>query len=120
MAKKLGPGVRVVLFIVMGVTRVVAAGERIDPTTAKAGETGDLLFYDVRPLGVEGQGWGDVESPFDRLPAKAKDVVRPAVWKLSQHSAGLCVRFTTDATTIHARWTVTNPELAMRHMPATG
>ena len=42
------------------------------------------------------------------------------MWDLSRHSTGLCVRFVTDATAIHARWTVTNKNLAMPHMPATG
>src|SRR5688500_9383506 len=120
MVKKRGRGVWVVLLVVLGISRVEAAEEPLDPATAKAGQTGDVLFYDVRPLGVEGQGWSEVEAPFDRLPATAKDVVRAAVWKLARHSAGLCVRFATDATTIHARWTLTDPDLAMRHMPATG
>jgi hypothetical protein len=80
----------------------------------------DVVFTDVRTLGVEGQGWTDVDSPFDRLPKKAKDVVRPAIWKLQRDSAGLSVRFVSDATAIDARWTLTKPELAMKHMPATG
>ncbi len=42
------------------------------------------------------------------------------MWGLSQHSAGLCVRFVTDAANIQARWTVTSDRLAMPHMPATG
>src|SRR5215475_5218242 len=67
----------------------------IDPSAAKA--DGDTLWYDVRSLGVEGQGWKDVKAPFDRLPAKAEEMVRKEVWGLSRHSAGLCVRFVTDA-----------------------
>ena len=42
-----------------------------------------------------------------RLPAKAEGVVRKPVWDLSRNSAGLCVRFVTDATEIHARWALT-------------
>ena len=97
-----------------------SADEAIAPSTAKPDEKGEVLYYDVRPLGIEGQGWADVESPFDRLPTNAKPRVRPDVWKLGRHSAGLCVRFDSDATAIHARWTLTSPEMAMRHMPATG
>lgn len=95
-------------------------GEIIGPGGAKPDESGEVLFYDVRPLRIEGQGWAAVEAPFDRLPAKAKSLVRPDVWRLGRHSAGLCVRFVSDATSIHARWTLTSGELAMRHMPATG
>lgn len=97
-----------------------AAGPTIDPSTAKPNEKGDLLWYDVRPLGVEGQGWTDTKAVFDRLPAKAEKRVRPPVWSLSRDSTGLCVRFVTDSPTISARWTVTDKNLAMPHMPASG
>ena len=79
-----------------------------------------VQWTDLRQLGIEGQGWKETEAPFDRLPARAKGVVRSAVWDLSRHSAGLHARFVTDATTIHARWSVTSPNLAMNHMAATG
>lgn len=77
-------------------------------------------WRDVRTLAVEGQGWTETKSPFDRLPAKAEGKVRGAVWGLSRHSAGIAVRLVTDATTIKARWTLTSANLAMPHMPATG
>jgi hypothetical protein len=92
--------------------------DSIDPAKAKAEK--DLLWYDVRLLGIEGQAWTETKMPFDRLPAKAEKLVRPPVWSLSRHSAGLSVRFQSDATTIRARWTLTNKNLAMPHMPATG
>ncbi len=79
-----------------------------------------LAWTDVRTLGLEGQGWTDTKAPFDRFPAKAEGVVRDAVWSLSRHSAGLAVRFVTDATEIHARWVLTSANLAMPHMAATG
>ena len=83
-------------------------------------EQASIRWYDIRQLGVEGQGWTDNKSPYDRLPAKAEGKVRDAVWNLSRDSAGMCVRFQTDAETIHARWTLTKANLAMPHMPATG
>src|SRR5262249_22186031 len=57
---------------------------------------------------------------YDRLPARTEGVVRGPVWELSRQAAGLCVRFLTDATSVHARWTLTSDKLAMPHMPATG
>jgi hypothetical protein len=57
---------------------------------------------------------------FDRLPVRADGVVRPPVWNLSRNSAGMCVRFVSDANAIQARWTLTSKNLAMPHMPATG
>ncbi len=79
-----------------------------------------IRWFDIRQLGVEGQGWTETKSPYDRLPAKAEGKVREAVWGLSRDSAGMCVRFVTEATTIHARWTLTKSNLAMPHMAATG
>ena len=77
-------------------------------------------WQDVRDLTIEGKGWTDTKVFFDRLPAKAEGVVRGEVWNLSRDSAGLCVRFATDASTISARWSLTSTRLAMPHMPATG
>src|SRR5262245_50448519 len=99
---------------------IFAADPVIDPSTAKVDPATGVHWYDIRPLGIEGQGWADTKAPFDRLPAKAEKTARPPVWNLSRNSTGLCVRFVTDATTIHARWTVTSKNLAMPHMPATG
>jgi len=94
--------------------------DTIDPKTAKSEGEPPTLWYDVRSLGLEGQGWTDTKSPFDRLPAKAEKLVRPEVWGLSQQAAGLCVRFVTDAKALQVRWTLTNKRLEMPHMPATG
>ena len=79
-----------------------------------------VLWYDIKPLGVEGRGWNDTETFYDRLPSKAKGVVRDPVWGLSKNSAGMSVRFVTDATTIAARWKLRSTSLALPHMPATG
>ena len=79
-----------------------------------------LVWRDIVELGIENQGWKDAATPFDRLPARAEGVVRDPVWRLSQDSAGLCVRFVTDAPAISARWTLRDGGIAMDHMPATG
>lgn len=79
-----------------------------------------LRWADVRDWGVEGRAFHDTEAFYDRLPSRAKGVVRDAVWNLSRHSAGMMVRFRTDATEIHADYAVTSANLAMPHMPATG
>ena len=79
-----------------------------------------LAWYNVRHWHVEGRAWRDTERAFDRLPARAKKTVRPPVWNLSRHSAGMAVRFETDAAAVSARWTLLSKSLAMPHMPATG
>ena len=83
-------------------------------------QDGGLQWHDARELTVEGKGWSDTKQFYDRLPARAEGVVRGAVWGLGQDSAGLAVRFVTDATAISARWTLRRERLAMAHMPASG
>jgi len=80
----------------------------------------ELAWHNVEDWGVEGKGFTDTERYFDRLPKRAKATVRPAVWNLSRHSAGMMVRFKTNATKISAHYKLLSPSLAMAHMPATG
>ena len=109
---------RLFLFLVPLIT--LAETRSLDPSQAKSDPTNATLWYDCQLLPIEGQGWTETASDYDRLPAKAKDHVRAAVWGLSRHSAGIAVRFVTDASTIHARWGLTSARLAMPHMAATG
>ena len=102
-------------FLTASAVVVTAYGSR-----SSGNETDEVQWQDVRDWGVEGRGFDDTSSYFDRLPARAKGVVRDAVWNLSRHSAGMMVRFRTDATEIHADYKVTSSRLAMPHMPATG
>ncbi len=112
-------------FLMLTAAGVFVAGTRrtllgAESTQVSPQREGDLAWYDVGQWGVEGRGWSHTERYFDRLPAKAKGVVRDAVWNLSRHSAGMCVRFRTNATSIRARYELLSPGLAMSHMPATG
>ena len=82
----------------------------------------EVQWYDVTQWGIEGRGWGNQERSkwFDRFPAKAEKTVTKSVWGLSRHSAGMMVRFKTDANTIYAKWKVTSSRLGMPHMPPSG
>ncbi len=86
----------------------------------EAEDFGAVRWHTVTPAVIEGKAWTDTDGDFDRFPARAKDDVRKAVWELSRQSAGLSVRFTSNATRIRVRWTVTLDRLALPHMPATG
>jgi len=94
--------------------------ERLDPQKATLGLDGTTLWYDFRDFGVEGKGWADTLSFYDRLPAKAKGKVPGDVWVFGHCTAGFCAYFSTDAPVIQVRWTLLNDMLAMLHMPATG
>jgi hypothetical protein len=73
---------------------------------------GKTVWYNGTLLGVEGKGWVNTESFYDRLPLKAKGMVTGAVWGLSHSSAGMQIRFRTDAKSIQVRWTLTNQSLS--------
>jgi lysophospholipase L1-like esterase len=111
--------------LLMRVARLILLMVAVAPAAAAAQSIAveppiALRWHTVAPAVIEGKGWNDTEGDFDRFPARAKDVVRTPVWDLSRHSAGLGVRFTSNATRIRVRWTVTAERLALPHMPATG
>ncbi len=83
-----------------------------------AGSPTTLQWTDFQTLGVEGKGWTNTLSPYDRLPADTKGVVRDPVWDLSHCSAGLCVRFVSNATEIHVRWSLTQSWLYLPNSTA--
>jgi hypothetical protein len=105
--------------VAFAAAEVNADGGVLDKEMARASADGALLWYDARELTIEGMGWDSTGSPFARLPAAAFGVVPDAVWDLSHDSAGICVRFVTEAREIHARWTLTREKLAEPHMPAS-
>ena len=92
------------------------------PVFAQKKASPELAWHDVTTWGVEGRAWEDEPRAryFDRLPAAAEKQVRRPVWSLSRDSAGMMVRFETDATTIWVDYTLLDGGLAMPHMPATG
>lgn len=76
--------------------------------------------HDVAEWGVEGRGWEETERFYSRLPIAAKGVVRPVVWRLGQHSAGMAARFHTSAPNFNINVKLLLSDLDMVHMPATG
>lgn len=80
-----------------------------------------LRWHDARRLPIEGRGWTNTETFYNRLPARAKDKVPPLVWSLNRNTAGLCVRFITNSTKLGARWDAgAGGMYQMYHMPAAG
>lgn len=94
--------------------------DKLDTNFAARTVEAGVQWVDIRELGVEGRGFEDTKVFYDRWPARAEGVVPGPVWELSQHSAGMCVRFVTDAVSVSARWTLRFESMAMDHMPATG
>ncbi len=94
--------------------------EQLDPNFGSPRAEKGLKYYDAKDFVVKGKGWEKTERFFDRLPAKAKGVVPNPVWELSHHSAGICIKFSTNSNIIEAEWILYSEHLAMPHMPATG
>ena len=81
-----------------------------------------LVFTDFADLEISGRGFNDTPSIYNRLPAAAQATARAAVWDLSLDSAGLSVRFETNAPEIYVSFTLRNKAgiFAGVHFPATG
>lgn len=74
------------------------------------GLRGQVTYTDASALPLYGKA-AETEG-YRRLPASLEGVIREPVWNLGRHSAGLYLRFRTDAPEIHARWSNTG-----HHMP---
>ena len=105
----------------LSLSAVLAALLALSPCLGEC-EDQKTIWRSGSDLGIEGQGWTavDFESRYDRLPAKAKNIVRQNVWNLSRKSAGILCRFNTDATEITIRYSLGSEKLGLPHMPATG
>ena len=99
-----------------------AEATKADPTLAGNPATANLAWHDVESWGLEGRAWP--EQPrlrwYDRLPAAAEKTVTTNVWNLSRDSAGMMVRFQTDAPAISVRYKLFKERLALATMAAMG
>jgi hypothetical protein len=75
-----------------------------------------LTWYDATVLGIQGKGWTDTKTPFDRLPVKAEKLVPEGVWARSLNSAGLHVSFATNSPIIVVRWRLRNPSISSPYL----
>lgn len=80
---------------------------------------GRVVYHDASEFPAYGQAFkASAEHPFRRLPESLKGEVRDAVWDLGCYSAGIYVRFRSDAPEIHVKWT--NNANHMPHMTDCG
>lgn len=78
----------------------------------------DPMTDSVPPL--HGRSWNtEIGKNYHRLPDRAEELVRPPVWNLAKHSAGIYLKFYTNSPEIIIRYIVKG-NIAMHHMPATG
>jgi lysophospholipase L1-like esterase len=68
---------------------------------------------------IEGQAWSfEMGNSFQRLPPRAEALVRKPVWDLSQQTAGLSIRFVSNAPEIIVRYKISGP-VNKPHIPST-
>lgn len=79
----------------------------------------EIRYTDASFLPVFGKVSGNTSGRYERLPVELKGVSRDPVWYLGQNSAGLYIRFRSNSTAIHVRWT-SKFNNAMPHMTDTG
>jgi len=80
----------------------------------------NTTWHNIQDWGVEGKGWNDTASYFDRLPARAEKLVPEGVWNLSRSATGMAALFETDAPAIRARWEVASEQIGEPNFPAAG
>jgi len=66
-----------------------------------------FVYTNALDLTVGGKVCEKTFEPFSRLPESLKDVSRPAVWGLGRNSAGVYVKFASDAGGFSLKWTPT-------------
>ena len=89
---------------------------------APSSEADGKKWFNMENQPIEGRAWLGEErrSPYDRFPTRWMDKATPAVQGNATHSAGMAVRFKTNADHIFIRYELTSANLAMYHMPSTG
>jgi lysophospholipase L1-like esterase len=76
-----------------------------------------LKYHDGQEFTIIGKFHS--EKNYVRFPQEYKSILREDVWDLGQHSAGISIRFRSNASVIAVRWTV-KEDAIMDHMAFTG
>lgn len=78
-----------------------------------------ICYHNADNFPLLGRGVEATATRYDRLPDSLKSVVRAPLWQLSLNTAGMAIRFSSNSTTIAARWTARFDNV-MNHMTPTG
>ena len=87
--------------------------------TAHAAKTDELIWHSADSLPLLGTLAPDASKAYSRLPDSLQNRVRKEVWDLGLNSAGLAIRFRSDASAIGFKWKALN-RFNMNHMTPTG
>ena len=78
----------------------------------------NYIYTDAAVFPVYGKAHAEEGPRYRRLPERLNGVVREPLWRLGTNSAGLYIRFRSDAPEIYAHWT--NTGYHMPHMTDCG
>lgn len=67
----------------------------------------ESVYHDAREFLITGHAFKDA-TPYQRLPLRYKQNMRPYLWELSERSAGISVCFSTNSSSISVRWKTGN------------
>lgn len=76
-------------------------------------------YYNADQFLLLGKGVSETSTRYERLPDSLKSIIRERLWELSQNTAGMSLRFSSNSTTISAKW-VARFNNSMNHMTPTG
>lgn len=79
----------------------------------------NVVYTDASAFPLYGKISDQTNARYERLPSSLQEVSRGPVWYLGRNSAGLFIRFRSNSTSIHARWTSAFNN-TMPHMTDTG
>lgn len=86
---------------------------------SKAITTEELVWFDGSEFPLLGTLAPDASKAYSRLPDSLEHKIRPEVWDLGKNSAGMAIRFRSDASAIGFKWKSLN-KFNMNHMTPTG
>lgn len=76
-------------------------------------------YRDASQFLLLGKASEATETLYERLPAKLESISRVPVWRLGKNTAGLAVRFSSNTSSIAAKWELRDNNI-MNHMTPTG
>ncbi len=103
----------ILLFCILCQATVFALNDSLPVTPIKAA----MHFYNGTEFTVTGRFHH--ENNYHRFPDRFKNILRKDVWNLGENSAGIAIRFRTNASDIKIRWTVMDDNV-LSHMASTG
>lgn len=84
-----------------------------------AAKTDELVWHSADSLPLLGTLAPDASKAYSRLPDSLENRIRKSVWDLGLNSAGLAIRFRSDASSLGFKWKALN-KFNMNHMTPAG